>query len=290
MANSPLNNFISKVKLDGLARNNRFLVCISPNSPWQQGPTTWLQDALLLCDQVQLPGTNFNTADLRTYGEIRKTPYERLYDDVNMSFYVDTSMTVKLLFDNWMMAIQDPGTRNFNYYDQYISNITIEVQDLKNQSRYAVQLREAYPKSIGAIQLDQSNKDVMKLSVNFAYKYYVVGKEITVENTDRVEDGGFGVYNFQGDSPSTNDPVFSGNTEVPPGSVPRSYTPDFGTAGSNYLIPPYDGRYTPIFNQTPSARRIQNDPLNSFINRLKNFAIGAVGAKVVSSIPGLLRR
>jgi len=289
MANSPLNSFISKVKEDGLARNNRFLVCISPNSPWQQGPTSWLQDALLLCEQVQLPGTNFNTADMRTYGEIVKAPYERLYDDVNMSFYVDTSMRVKLLFDNWMMAIQNPGTRNFNYYDQYISNITIEVQDLKNQSRYAVQLREAYPKSIGTIQLDQSNKDIMKLSVNFAYKYYVVGNPISVQNTDR-EDGGFKVYDFQGDTPSAYEPVFSGSTSLPPASVPRSYTPYFGGAGNNYLIPPYDSRYTPIFNQTPTARRIQNDPLNSFINRLKNFAIGAVGAKVVSSIPGIFRR
>jgi len=270
MANSPLNDFISKVKQDGLARNNRFLVCISPKSAWRLGPSSWLQDALLLCDQVQLPGTNFNTADMRTYGETRKAPYERLYEDINMSFYVDTSMTVKYFFDNWMMNIQDPSTRNFNYYDEYISDITIEVQDLKNQSRYAVQLREAFPKSIGAIQLDQSNKDIMKLSINFAYKYYVVGEQRYIENTDS-QDGGFGVYNFEGDTPSAYQPVFTGDTNLG-------------------VIPPYNNRYNPIFNQTPTATKVQNDPLNSFVNRLKNFAIGAVGAKVVSSIPGILKR
>lgn len=269
MANSPLNDFISKVKQDGLARNNRFLVCITPKSPWEWGPNNWLQDALLLCDQVQLPGTNYNTADMRTYGEIRKAPYERLYDDINMSFYVDTSMTVKLLFDNWMMNIQDPGTRNFNYYDQYVSDIVIEVQDTKNQTRYAIQLREAYPKSIGAIQLDQSNKDIMKLSVNFAYKYYVVGKPISIQNTDSAS-GGFAVYNFQGDTPSTNDPVFKGDNRT-------------------YLIPPMSSRYNPIFNETPTARKQTSNP-NSFINRLKNFAIGAIGAKVVSSLPGIIGR
>jgi hypothetical protein len=246
MANSPLNSFISKVKQDGLARNNRFQVLITPTSPFKLGPTRWLQDALLLCDQVQLPGTNFNTADIRSYGEIRKAPYERLYDDVNISFYVDTSMTVKALFDNWMNSIQNFGTRNFKYYDQYISNITIEVQDLKNQSRYAIQLREAYPKSIGAIQLDQSNKDIMKLSVNFAYKYYVVGNLINVPNTDAV-DGGFAAYDFKGDSPSEYEPVFSGG------------------GSDNYFIPPYDNQYTPIFNETTTAQTTENDPLNSFI-------------------------
>jgi len=251
MAKSPLNDFISKVKQDGLARNNRFLVCITPKQPYQLDPTgSWLQDVLLLCDQVQLPGTNFNTSDMRTYGETRKAPYERLYEDINMSFYVDTSMTVKYFFDNWMTYIQNPGTRNFNYYDDYTSDITIEVQDLKNQTRYAVQLREAFPKSIGAVQLDQSNKDIMKISVNFAYKYYVIGDPIYIPNSDHAT-GGFASINFSGDSIS---------------------------------------RYQPIFNQTPSAVRTQTDPLNSFINRLKNFAIGAVGSKIVTKLPGILRR
>lgn len=251
MARSPLNDFISKIKQEGLARNNRFLVCITPKQPYQLDPTgSWLQDVLLLCDQVQLPGTNFNTADTHTYGEVRKAPYERLYEDINMSFYVDTSMTVKYFFDNWMTYIQNPGTRNFNYYDDYTSDITIEVQDLKNQSRYAVQLREAFPKSIGAVQLDQANKDIMKISINFAYKYYVVGDLRYVENTDKV-DGSFASINFNGDTPS---------------------------------------HYQPIFNETPSAVRTQNDPLNAFINRLKNFAIGAVGSKVVTKLPGIISR
>ena len=252
MANTPLQNFISKVKQDGLARNNRFVVGIfaDPNSQIMNlGDRGWMRDALLLCDQVQLPGTNFNTTDLRTFGEIRKTPYERLYEDINMSFYVDTAMTVKLLFDNWMTYIQDPGTRNFNYYDDYTADIVIEVQDVKNQSRYAVKLFEAYPKSIGAIQLDQGNKDVMKLSVNFAYKYYHIGAQ-EVDNSD-YGDGGFSPYNFMGDSEST---------------------------------------YTPIFGQAISTPQTAKDPLNSFINRLKNFAIGAVGAKAVSKIPSILRR
>jgi hypothetical protein len=245
MANSPLNDFISKVKQDGLARNNRFLVTISPKSPWKIGPTRWIQDTMLLCDQVQLPGTNFNTADLRTYGETRKVPYERLYEDINMSFYVDTSMIVKTIFDNWMNSIQNFGTRNFLYYDQYVSNITIEVQDLKNQSRYAIQLKEAYPKSIGAIQLDQSNKDIMKLSVNFIYKYYVVGKQITVSNTDGL-DGGFAAYNFREDSKSTYEPVFP------------------GAESANYLISPYGNKFTPIFNESTSSKRMENDPMNGF--------------------------
>ena len=155
-----INDFIATVKNNGLSKNNRYAVMFG-NIPWADA--SLIKNTVMFCDQVQLPGTNFNTSDTRTFGEIRKAPYERLYEDINMSFYVDTAMTVKLLFDNWMTYIQDPGTRNFNYYDDYTADIVIEVQDVKNQSRYAVKLFEAYPKSIGAIQLDQGNKDVMKL-------------------------------------------------------------------------------------------------------------------------------
>ena len=148
MANSPLNSFVSKVKSNGLARTNRYVVYFS--LPWESDSV--LRDTLLFCDQVQIPGTNFNTSDMRTYGEIRKAPYERLYEDINMSFYVDKEMKNKIMFDYWLNQIQNPNTRNFNYYDDYVTDIVIEVQDLKNQSRYGIKLYEAFPKSIGAIQ------------------------------------------------------------------------------------------------------------------------------------------
>ena len=172
MANSPINDFISSVKYNGLSRTNRYALMFG-NLPWAE--TALTQNTVLFCDQIQLPGTNINTADLRTYGEVRKAPYERLYEDINMSFYVDTDMSVKTFFDFWMEQIQNPGTRNFNYYDNYTADITIEVQDLQNKTRYNMKLFEAFPKSIGAVQMDYNSKDIMKLSVNFAYKYYHVG-------------------------------------------------------------------------------------------------------------------
>jgi hypothetical protein len=151
-----------------------------------------------------------------------------------MSFYVDTSMKVKFLFDNWMTYIQNPTSRNFNYYDEYTADIVIEVQDIKNQSRYGIKLFEAYPKSIGAVQLDYAGKDVMKMSVNIAYKYYAIGTQ-EVLNTDAA-DGGFTPFNYQ-----------------------------------------------PVLDT-------KNDPLNAFATRLKNFAIGSIGAAAVSKIPGIIRR
>ena len=132
--------------------------------------------------------------------------------------------------DCWLNQIQDPWTRSFNYYDNYVTDIVIEVQDLKDQSRYGIKLFEAYPKSVGAVQLDYAGKDVMKIAVNFAYKYYHIGSKEVLE---------------------------------PPEVAPVYEYPAVQTA---------------------------KDPLNSFVTRLKNFAIGAVGAKAISKLPQLIKR
>jgi len=238
-----INEFVAQVKRGGLSRTNRFHVLFQPPflDPTQVGLVG------LLCDQVQLPGTNYSTTQNRVFGEFRETPYERLYEPISMSFYVDRAMAVKDLFDQWMVNIQDPETRLFNYYSNYITDITVFVEDLENGTRYKVTMFEGYPKSVGGIQLDTSSKDVMKMNVSFVYKYYV---------TERVQDG----------------------FELSDEHISQSYG----------VVPDTPSRYSPDF--TTNINSISPKQQNTLVDRLKNFAIGAIGAKAVTKIPNLLRR
>jgi hypothetical protein len=176
----PIQEFISQVKSGGMARTNRYAVLFTP--PSGVSPAS-LQKIMLFCDQVQLPGANFSTVQNRTFGEFREVPYERIYDNITMSFYVDTEMKVKELFDNWQNVIANPQTRTYNYYNNYITNMVIEVQDLNDNTRYAVTLWECYPKTVGSIQLDYNSKDVMKISIGMQYKYW------TAEPVSPIGDG-----------------------------------------------------------------------------------------------------
>ena len=110
---------------------------------WPAGVApTALQNVLLFCDQVQLPGANYSTVQNRTFGEFREVPYEKLYDNITMSFFVDTNMEVKKLFDQWQNQISNPITRTYNYYNNYARNMVIEVQDINDNTRYSVCLWE----------------------------------------------------------------------------------------------------------------------------------------------------
>lgn len=188
-----IKDFIAQVKSGGLARNNRYAIIFVPpvavtSSGAGAGVVTApdygsLTKILLFCDQAQLPGLNYSTIQNRTYGEFREVPYEKLFDTTSFSFYVDADFKVKQLFDEWLGGIQNPVTRNFNYYKNYTTNLVIEVQDLNDKTRYEMTLWECYPKNIGSVQLDTAGKDVMKVQVTMQYKYW------TATPVEQLDDG-----------------------------------------------------------------------------------------------------
>jgi hypothetical protein len=167
-----LNQFISQVQQIGIARANRYNVIITPPQKLPSLGNLGLSNMLLFCDQVQIPGINISTIQNRTFGEFREVPYEKLFGDIQLSFYVDNNLTVKGFFDDWVNLIQNPASRTFEYYNNYISTMQIEVEDTQNRIRHRTNVYEAYPKTISAIQLDYSNKDIMKLQVTMQYKYW----------------------------------------------------------------------------------------------------------------------
>jgi hypothetical protein len=171
--NKSLNDFIGQVK-SGLANNNHYDIVIKKPKVVTSNlfNNETMQKILLFCDQTQLPGINISTTPIRHYGEAREMPYERLFDPVNLSFYVDREMKVKLFFDEWIQNIQNSYSRTFNYYKEYITDIDIITYDRGNLPQYKVTLYEAYPKTVSAIQLDYANRDVMKVAVTMQYKYW----------------------------------------------------------------------------------------------------------------------
>ena len=77
-----------------------------------------------LCNQAQLPGRAFATMEYTTHGPIRKVPYQNIYDDVVLSFYVREDMGVKELFQEWQNFICDNNADNeFSYFDEYYENL-----------------------------------------------------------------------------------------------------------------------------------------------------------------------
>jgi len=169
-------DFISSLS-GGIAKPNRYSVVFTPPTEVLSGITagssnTSLQKILMYCDSTQLPGININTNQVRTFGEVREMPYEINYEPITLSFYVDVGMNVKKLFDDWVLYTNIDDSRKFRYYNDYISDMSIFVQDNAEKNRYLIKLYEAYPKTVSAVTLDYASRDLMKLQVTMMFKYW----------------------------------------------------------------------------------------------------------------------
>lgn len=162
--------FIANVKTRGLAKSNRFQVNIS----FPQGLTYPYTSVLsnLFCEVAGLPGYNLSTEPHRMIGESREVPYEPMYEPISMTFHMDSNFELKDAFESWMSYIIDPVTKSHGYYSLYTSRINILVENMDGSVPYIVTLFEAYPKNMQMINLDNNNKDTMRMTIGFTYKYW----------------------------------------------------------------------------------------------------------------------
>jgi hypothetical protein len=164
-----INAFKSKIG-GSLASPANFRVMISGAVVDQESS----RDLAILCNQAQLPGRYFQTADRVTHGPITKIPSASIFDEMILSFYCQEGMGVYELFTDWQSYIQDNTASNeFSYFDDYVSDITIEQLTPTGSVAYAVTLVDAYPRMVSPMQLDWSSKDSFhNLQISMVYRYW----------------------------------------------------------------------------------------------------------------------
>lgn len=182
-----ISNFIARVKNDSFARENRFEVVIT--QPRNMPATTEEKEKLrFYCQSVSLPGVNLMTQEIYTFGESREVIYNRNYDPIQLEFLVDNEMQIKWFFDRWLENIVDPRSRVMSYYNDYVTTVEIAQLDAANEEKvkYKIKLHECFPKTVDPIQYSSDSKNLVKLRVTLAYKFWTVvdGPRIT-NQTDR---------------------------------------------------------------------------------------------------------
>lgn len=195
---SKLSEFISEVKQTGLAKQNRYEVVFQP--PTAVVGSYNMNIFRLYCESATLPGLTVDTAPIRTYGEVRQMPFDRTFDTVPLSFYVDNNFVVKDFFDQWLYAIINPQTRDVGFYQNYITEIVIFQNTIQDNDTYSVTLHEAYPKAVDAMTLSFASTEFHTLRVSMNYRWWTGTKIATADGNKQLTNA---VYNtINGQAPS----------------------------------------------------------------------------------------
>lgn len=178
MAN--LQEFIGNIKNFGLQKQNKFEVNI------YRGSIPALSGAIdadagrfisLMSDNVTVPGMNFSSNPVFTFGEPREVVYNRNFDPATLTVYGDSRMRTREYFDQWQSEVMNPNTRVVNYYTDYIRQVEIRHLDLEGNTRYRLTLHEAFPKAVSPYELGNDNNTVLRISVQIQFKFYTFSSD-----------------------------------------------------------------------------------------------------------------
>ena len=162
------------------------------------------EDLGLYCTDAVLPGSSF--ADYETVGDrqgiTERNPYSRIYDDLNLVFYIDKDYNVLKFFEAWIQFINPLYSSTFglannqvmkmNYPDDYKCEIviskfnknlrsgSIEVGGFNNGTvdsvteQVSYRCFRAWPLSVGAVPVSYQGINLLRCSVVFRYDRYIM--------------------------------------------------------------------------------------------------------------------
>jgi len=196
MASSIENLKTEVMTRGGLARPNNFLVEL----PTIAGINS--QSMNILCRTATIPGKQVLTHDRMIGMEKEKIAYGYAVDDVSMTFLMLNDYSVRNYFDSWLNMMIDQNSQRANYKNRYRANVTIH--QLANSvpsimlganinigpfsagktvgrgfpvggrldvttSVYSVRLEDAFPTTIGEIQLNNDQDGFIEMNVQMSF-------------------------------------------------------------------------------------------------------------------------
>lgn len=196
-----ISEFNSKINKHGLARDNLFLVRITP--PQNLSVDMPTSDLVFFCNSVALPALNVSTADVRRqgYGKADKRPTGLPLDDLNTVFMVDSGFKVKQFFHRWIQStINFDDSRGYDfeynrmlpyevsYKKNYVGKVDVVVYSYNSREfTYSYQFDNAYPTALGDVTTAWGNNDAfMVMPVQFSYDTYVVDGVGESQRTNRI--------------------------------------------------------------------------------------------------------
>ena len=186
-----INRMMANVRQSDLfSRPYLYSVIISPPAllyPAYSMPQ--LQNMMLNCSSVNIPGFVMATKEHKTYGLKREYVYEKLVNACSMEFYLSDQMFEYNFFRDWMEQMNPQDLGWIQYPIEYQSTMTIyqlsrmekgtdSADDIYDRTflddlrvMMQVKLVDAYPKSLSDLQLGHETAgSIQKITTDIMYR------------------------------------------------------------------------------------------------------------------------
>ena len=131
------------------------------------------------CSAIQMPERTVEMKEVKHHGPTYKIATDYKSADINATFYADKFLRERSYFELWQKAAFSNQSHNFNFYDNYVSDVNIfqlgqfESRNERDDVTYAVKLFDCYPKIISAVDYSYENNAVQTFQVTFSFRYWI---------------------------------------------------------------------------------------------------------------------
>ena len=191
MATNNVSTFLSTIN-QGI-KPNMFAVDINFPAGGDFG-TTDKTLTNILCKSAALPGSNLGVIEVPFRGRTVKIAGDRTFDTWTATFFADSNMEVRGLFEDWANSINShegntaerflPNQGTTGYMaDLFVSQLEKDDQVGGSVIR-TYQLHHCFPTNVSSIDLAyDSNDQISEFTVEWQYSFFTAGQGLTSKAT-----------------------------------------------------------------------------------------------------------
>jgi hypothetical protein len=131
------------------------------------------------CSAISMPERTIEMKEVKHHGPAYKIATDYKSADITATFYADKFLRERSYFELWQKAAFSNQSHNFNFYDNYVSDVNIfqlgqfASRNERDDVTYAVKLFDCFPKTISAVEYSYDNNAVQTFQVTFGFRYWI---------------------------------------------------------------------------------------------------------------------
>lgn len=145
------------------------------------------------CENAEIPSVDVVPIEYRHYGFQQKIPHHLVYPPLSLTFYCNSELMEKKLFDNWANLCIPNATGLVEYsedntgFKNYETNIKVNLYNSQGQLRYYAEMVDAFPISVSQLSTNWADDSVQRLTVTFAYKKWITDADKAEQALDPLD-------------------------------------------------------------------------------------------------------
>jgi hypothetical protein len=131
------------------------------------------------CSAIQMPERTIEMKEVKHHGPAYKIATDYKSADITATFYVDKFLRERSYFELWQKAAFSNQSHNFNFYDNYVSDVNIfqlgqfASRNERDDVTYAVKLFDCFPKTISSVDYSYEANAIQTFTVTFGFRYWI---------------------------------------------------------------------------------------------------------------------